>query len=251
MKDIEVSFETAFRMTREFFEENKDWFISLINELEKPIMLELFDIRYAYFILKFEFNVVDAQKKAAALSTVQIDVENSERFNIKYINDQGEKKLPFLLHCSLSGSTERVIYGILEEQLKRSNQGIKPQIPLWLSPAQIRILPVKQEFLSYTETLAENLEKENIRVEIDDRDLSLSKKIRAAEKLWTPVILVVGEKEIKQEKVNVRYRTEKNQEQQTLNEVVTYIKEHTRKKPSFPRTFPQLVSQQPIFTRLV
>ncbi|MFX0185301.1 MAG: threonine--tRNA ligase [Candidatus Hodarchaeota archaeon] len=251
MNDIEVSFETAFRMTREFFEENKDWFISLINELEKPIMLELFDVRYAYFILKFEFNVVDAQKKAAALSTVQIDVENSERFKIKYINDQGEEKLPFLLHCSLSGSTERVIYGILEDQLKKSNQGIKPQIPLWLSPAQIRILPVKQDFLPYSETLAENLEKENIRVEIDDRDLSLSKKIRAAEKMWTPVILVVGEKEIKQKKVNVRYRTEKSQEQQTLNEVITYIKKHTEKKPSFPRVFPRLVSQQPIFTRLV
>jgi threonyl-tRNA synthetase len=251
MKDIEVSFETAFRMTWDFFEENKDWIKTLVNEIDKPIMLELFDTRYAYWILKFEFNVVDGQKKAAALSTVQIDVENSERFNISYINDQGEEKRPFLLHCSLSGSTERVIYGILEDQLKKSSQGFKPQLPLWLSPVQVRILPVTDKFLSYSNTIAKSLEDKSIRVEIDDRDLSLSKKIRAAEKMWTPVILVVGEKEMKQNNVNVRYRKKKNQEIQTLDEVITYIIKHTEKKPSFLRVFPRLVSQQPIFTRLV
>ncbi|MFX0151067.1 MAG: threonine--tRNA ligase [Candidatus Hodarchaeota archaeon] len=251
MKDIEISFETAFRMTWDFFEENKDWIKSLVNELDKPIMLELFDTRYAYWILKFEFNVVDGQKKAAALSTVQIDVENSERFDISYVNDLGEEKRPFLLHCSLSGSTERVIYGILEDQIKKSAQGIKPQLPLWLSPVQVRILPITEKFLSYSKTIAKSLEDKSIRVEIDDRDLSLSKKIRAAEKMWTPVILVVGEREMKQKNVNVRYRRKKNQEIQTLDEVITYITKHTEKKPSFSRVFPKLVSQQPIFTRLV
>jgi threonyl-tRNA synthetase len=182
MNDIEVNFETAFRMTTSFYEENKDWIISMINKLEKPILIELFDIRYAYFILKFEFNIVDAQEKAAALSTVQIDVENSERFDIKFINDQGEEVYPLLLHCSLSGSTERVIYGILEEQLRQMQRGIKPQIPLWLSPTQVRILPVTGECIPYSEKIAEKLEQNDIRVEIDDRDLSLAKKIRAAEK---------------------------------------------------------------------
>ncbi|UCG89522.1 MAG: threonine--tRNA ligase [Candidatus Heimdallarchaeota archaeon] len=251
MRDIEVSFETAFRMTTEFFEENKDWIISLITNLEKPILLELFNTRYAYFILKFEFNIVDGQRKAGALSTVQIDVENSERFNIKYINEQGQEEYPLLLHCSLSGSTERVIYGILEEQIKRMQKGSKPQLPLWLSPAQVRILPVTGEFLSYSEQIAEKLERNKIRVEIDDRDLSLAKKIRAAEKLWIPLIFVIGEDELKQNKINVRYRKENVQELQSLKEVIAYIGKHTAEMPSFYRVIPKLVSHQPIFTREV
>ena len=251
MKDIEVNFETAFRMTNSFYEENKDWILSMTNKLEKPILIELFDTRYAYFILKFEFNIVDAQKKAAALSTVQIDVENSERFNIKFVNDHGEEEFPLLLHCSLSGSTERVIYGILEEQLSQMQKGNKPQIPLWLSPTQVRILPVTGECFPYSEKIAEELERNDVRVEIDDRDLSLAKKIRAAEKLWIPLIFVIGEKEINQEKITVRYRNKKKQEFQKLKEIIKYIKKHTAEKPTFLRAIPRLVSLQPIFTREV
>ncbi|MHA2299308.1 MAG: threonine--tRNA ligase, partial [Candidatus Hodarchaeales archaeon] len=203
MRDIEVSFETAFRMTNEFYNENKEWIISLIRELKKPILLELFDTRYAYFILKFEFNIVDGQKKAAALSTVQIDVENSDRFNITYTDEKGQTAYPLLLHCSLSGSTERVIYGILEDQLKKAQKGVKPQLPLWLSPTQVRILPVSEDFLLHSEKIAKQLEKSSIRVEIDDRDLSLGRKIRSAEKLWSPLILVIGQKEVEQNMVSV------------------------------------------------
>jgi threonyl-tRNA synthetase len=251
MNDIEVNFETAFRMTTSFYEENKDWIISMIKKLEKPILIELFDTRYAYFILKFEFNIVDAQEKAAALSTVQIDVENSERFNINFINHEGKETYPLLLHCSLSGSTERVIYGILEEQQKQMQKGIKPQIPLWLSPSQVRILPVTGECIPFSEKIAEELKQNDIRVEIDDRDLSLAKKIRAAEKLWIPLIFVIGEKEIKQEKITIRYRKEKKQEFQALEEIIRYIKKHTADKPTFLLAIPRLVSLQPIFTREV
>lgn len=251
MIDIEVSFETAFRMTTDFYEDNKKWILSLVKKLEKPILLELFDTRYAYFILKFEYNIVDAQKKAAALSTVQIDVENSERFDIKYTNDQGQENYPLLLHCSLSGSSERVIYGILEEQIKRTQKGQKPQFPLWLSSTQVRILPIKKEFLPYSEQISEELEQNRIRVEIDDRDLSLAKKIRAAEKLWSPLIFIIGEKEVNQNKISVRYRSEKTQEFQSLMEIIKYIKNHTAEKPTFLRAIPKLVSQQPIFTREV
>lgn len=251
MEDIEINYETAFRMTTDFFEENKKWIISLIKKLGKPILLELFNQRYAYFILKFEFNVVDTQKKAAALSTVQIDVENSERFNIKYIDSEGEEVYPLMMHCSLSGSTERVIYGIIEDQLKRSQKGVKPQFPLWLSPSQVRILPISKDFHDYALQISEEFEKHRIRVEIDDRDLSLGKKIRAAEKLWTPIIIVIGEKEKREKKINVRYRSDKSQKYQSINDVVIYITSKIQGKPMYSRVFPKLVSQQPIFSRTV
>ncbi|MCK4847515.1 MAG: threonine--tRNA ligase, partial [Candidatus Heimdallarchaeota archaeon] len=251
MKDIEVSYETAFRMTTKFYEENQDWILSLVKKLKKPILLELFETRYAYFILKFEFNIVDAQKKAAALSTVQIDVENSERFNITYVDSDGKEVHPLLMHCSISGSTERVIYGIIEDQMKRSLKGIKPQFPLWLSPAQVRILPISEEFVEYSKTVANELEQAHIRVEIDDRDMSLGKKIRAAEKMWTPIILVLGEKEKREKKVSVRYRFNNAKEFQALEEISTFIQNKVKGKPTYFRVFPMCVSQQPIFSRIV
>ena len=251
MKDVDITFETAFRMTHEFYEENHDWIMGMVQILNKPILLELFNERYAYFILKFEFNVVDQQKKAAALSTVQIDVENAERFNIKFINDQGQENYPLLLHCSLSGSTERVIYGILEEQLKRIKKGQKPQFPMWLAPVQVRILPVIDDLSSYASEISEYLENQGIRVEIDDRDLSLSKKIRAAEKLWTPYIIVIGKKEFEDKTVNVRSRQKKKQEILSLKTLEIKIKEQVKDKPIIARVFPKLVSKQPIFTREV
>jgi threonyl-tRNA synthetase len=251
MNDIEVNIETAFRMTIGFFEENKDWITSLVKLLDKPILLELFETRYAYFILKFEFNVVDTQNKAAALSTVQIDVENSERFEISYIDSSGKEVNPLLMHCSLSGSTERVIYGIIEDQIKRSQKGSKPQFPLWLAPAQVRILPVSEEYLDFTTSIADELEQNHIRVEIDDRDLSLGKKIRAAEKLWTPIIIVAGEKELNEGKVSTRYRFNNSQEFQPLKNVIEFIETQTKDKPTYFRVFPKLVSQQPIFSRVV
>jgi len=251
MKDIDITFETAFRMTYDFYKENRDWIKAMIQSLNKPVLLELFNIRYAYFILKFEFNVVDAQKKAAALSTVQIDVENAERFNIKYINDQGQDSYPLLLHCSLSGSTERVIYAILEEQIKRIEKGQKPQFPLWLAPVQVRILPVTGDFISYALEISEYLESQGIRTEIDDRDLSLSKKIRAAEKLWTPYVIVIGKKEFEDKTVNVRSRQKKKQETLSLKALEIQIKEQVKDKPISARVFPKLVSKQPIFTREV
>ncbi|MFX0209691.1 MAG: His/Gly/Thr/Pro-type tRNA ligase C-terminal domain-containing protein, partial [Candidatus Hodarchaeota archaeon] len=166
-------------------------------------------------------------------------------------DEEGQEAYPLLLHCSLSGSTERVIYGILEEQIKQMQKGFKPLLPLWLSPIQVRILPVTEEFLSYSKQIAENLEQNNIRVEIDDRDLSLAKKIRAAEKLWTPLIFIIGENEVNQDKVSIRYRKENIQEFQPLKEVIMYIEKHTTEMPSFYRVIPRLVSHQPIFTREV
>jgi threonyl-tRNA synthetase len=201
--------------------------------------------------LKFEFNVVDAQKKAAALSTVQIDVENSERFNITYVNSDGDEVYPLLMHCSISGSTERVIYGIIENQIKRSLKGEKPQFPLWLAPAQVRILPVSEEYVEYSKTVANDLEQAHIRVEIDDRDTTLGKKIRAAEKLWTPIILVLGEKEESEKKVSARYRYNNVQEFQPLEEIVNFIQGKVKGKPTYFRVFPMCVSQQPIFSRIV
>jgi threonyl-tRNA synthetase len=160
--------------------------------------------------MKFEFNVIDSMKKASALSTVQIDVENGERFNITYADEKGEKQHPFILHTSISGSIDRNIYALLEREAIKINQGKKPMLPLWLSPTQVRFIPVADEFIFDCEKFIDELNQISpyyfIRSDIDDREESVSRKIRDAEKEWIPYIMVVGEKERKKQTLSPRMR---------------------------------------------
>ena len=115
-------YEVAIRFTKDFYAENKPFIKGLVDIVKKPVLIEMWDERFFYFVLKFEFNFVDNLDKASALSTVQIDVENSERYDINYIDENGEKKKPILLHCSPSGAIERVMYALLEKAARETDQ---------------------------------------------------------------------------------------------------------------------------------
>lgn len=198
-------YEVAIRFTRDFYEENKDFIVGLVKTVNKPVLIELWDQRFFYFVLKFEFNYVDALDKASALSTVQIDVENAERYGIKYIDSTGAEKRPTILHCSPSGAIERCIYALLEKAHMNSEKGIVPMFPVWLSPTQVRIIPVAEKHQEYAEKVAGEL---NWRVDIDDREETVGKKIRDAGKEWIPYVAVVGDEEVAGENLTVTVRSE-------------------------------------------
>jgi threonyl-tRNA synthetase len=246
----EVDYEAAFRSQTEFFEENKKWFQEMVKARNRPALIELFDKRYAYFICKFEFNFVDNQDKAAALSTVQIDVENSERFDISFVDKKNEKQRPLLLHTSLSGAIERVVYAILEKAYLEQKQGKAPMFPVWLSPVQLRLIPVSEDFVSHCKKLAKKLTKQKIRVDVDDRNERVGKKIRNAEQEWIPYIIVIGEKEINSDKFNVRVRKEGRQEiSMTEKVLIKRIQAEVKDKPYVPLTLPMNMSKRPIFSQ--
>jgi threonyl-tRNA synthetase len=211
MNSLNLDSEVALRFVKEFYEKNKILAQDLAKLAGKPILIELWNERYYYFVMKFEFNVIDSMKKASALSTVQIDVENGKRFNITYADEKGEKQHPFILHTSISGSIDRNVYALLEREAIKMNQGKKPMLPLWLSPTQVRFIPVADEFVSDCEKFIDELNKISpfyfIRSDIDDREESVGRKIRDAEKEWIPYIVVVGEKERKEKAVLPRVRT--------------------------------------------
>ncbi|WP_321419151.1 threonine--tRNA ligase [uncultured Methanomethylovorans sp.] len=198
-------FEVAIRFTRDFYEENKDFITNLARTVNKPVLVEMWDTRFFYFVLKFEFNFVDALAKASALSTVQIDVENAERYDIKYIDVTGEEKRPTILHCSPSGAIERCIYGLLEKEAMRAERGKVPMLPVWLSPTQVRVLPVSEKHLEFSKQVSEKL---NCRVDIDDREDTVGKRIREAGREWVPYVVVIGDKEVETGKINVTVRAE-------------------------------------------
>ncbi|MBI5133413.1 MAG: threonine--tRNA ligase, partial [Thaumarchaeota archaeon] len=173
--------EMAMRFTEDFYTSNKEFVHDLVRMLGKPVLVESWKERFFYFILKWEFNFVDNLGKASALSTDQIDVENGARYNIFFVDEDGSKKNPIILHNSPSGAIERVIYALLEKAATVQKEGKTPTLPTWLSPTQVRVLPVSHEYLQHCEKLVGQLEAEQIRVDLDDRDETLGKRIREAE----------------------------------------------------------------------
>ncbi len=243
-------YEVAIRVTRDFYEENKDFINSIAEILKKPILIEMWDRRFFYFVLKFEFNFVDALDKASALSTVQIDVENAERYGIRYVDADGNERYPLILHCSASGAIERVMYALLEKAHIDSEKGKLPMLPVWLSPTQVRIIPIAERHLDKAIEIAEVLKGERIRVDVDDREETTAKKVRDASTNWIPYIVVIGDREIKNNKLSVTIREESRIDKQKrvemgLEELIKRIKSETKGKPYKPLSLPMLLSKRP------
>ena len=138
LDDIGLDCVPAIRFVRSFLDENPGFVEEVMNAIGRPALVEVWDERFFYFVAKFEMNFVDTAKKAACLSTVQIDVENTERFDINYVAPDGTKKHPLLMHTSVSGSLDRNVFAILENQAMRVARGEKAFWPFWLAPTQVR-----------------------------------------------------------------------------------------------------------------
>ncbi|MEM2480227.1 MAG: threonine--tRNA ligase [Candidatus Bathyarchaeia archaeon] len=243
-------YELAIRFTKDFYAENRDFIVFLVKLFGKPALVEMWDERFFYFVLKWEFNFVDNLDKASALSTDQIDIENAERYGITYVDEKGEKRYPLILHCSPSGAIERDIYALLEKAYRVQKMGGTPMLPIWLSPTQVRVIPVSEGFYGEAEKIAMELTKRNIRADWDDRPLTMQKKIREAEIEWIPFIVVIGQEEVSTGKLAVRdrrLRRERRIRKMSLDELVNEIKEETKGKPFKPLTLPIALSRRPRF----
>lgn len=244
----EEDYELAVRFTRDFYEENKDFILSLVKLINKPALVEMWKGRFFYFTLKWEFNFVDNLDKASALSTDQIDIENAERYGITYVDEKGEKRYPLVLHCCPSGAIERGVYAMLEKAYREHQKGNVSILPLWLSPTQVRIVPVSERFFKDAEKLMDEIGGHNIRVDLDDRLITMQKKVREAETEWVNYVLVIGEKEISSGVLPVRDRKFRKIRKMRLQELMDEIKEETRDKPYKPLTLPKLLSKRPQFS---
>ena len=239
-------YEMAIRFTEEFYNENKDLIGEMVKKIGKPVLIEMWKERFFYFVLKWEFNYIDNSGKASALSTDQIDVENGSRYGIEFVDENNTPKNPIILHNSPTGAIERVMYTLLEKAASDSREGRKPQLPLWLAPTQVRIIPLKDEFLDFSEKLAEKLSSQKIRVDIDDRNDTIGKRIREAEKEWIKYILVIGEREAGSENLSIRERNVSDVKEVSFGEFVTEVHSQTDDKPYSSLNVPLLLSKRPI-----
>ncbi len=247
MADLAVPYQAALRLVRSFFEEHRQFVLDLVRDFGRPILLELWEERFFYFVLKFEFHPLDTQGRAAALSTVQIDVENAERFGIGYTDRDGSRKTPLLLHASIPGAVERNVYALLEDQARRMARGEKPQFPFWLAPTQLRVLPVSDPFLPGALALAHAItQATGARVDVDDRDEGISRKIRDAERSWVPLVVVFGEREARGEALSVRGRDGRSRPL-SREELLSEVRREQGAFPQAPLPEPERLSVRPIF----
>ena len=242
-------YEVAIRFTKDFYESNRDLVNSMVKTVDKPVLVEMWDTRFFYFVLKFEFNFVDALAKASALSTVQIDVENAERYDISYISSEGKAERPTVLHCSPSGAIERCIYALLEKAAMETEKGKVPMFPVWLSPTQVRIITISEKQMDFAEEVSKKL---GCRVDIDDRELSIGKKIREAGREWVPYVVVIGDTEVEEGTINVTIRAESEQKkpmkvQMTPEELKERIGAETAGKPYKGLPLAKYLSERPKF----
>lgn len=243
MKLIEIEGEIAIRFVKDFYERNREFIEELVKIVGKPVLVEIWDEKYFYFILKFEINVNDTVGKSFALSTVQIDVDNPKSFEIRYIDERGDKKYPYLLHASISGGIDRCVCALLEKEAFKMMRGEKGSFPFWLSPTQVRLIPVGEEYIDDCIKVAGEIKA---RVDIDDRDASVSKKIREAEREWIPIIIVYGEKERKG-MFKPRYRFECNEKEVDVKKLNEIIKSKMKNFPFMPLPLPTLLSRRAKF----
>jgi len=242
---LEDDYEVAIRFTRDFYTENRQFIEELVKIVDKPVLIELWDSRFFYFVIKFEFNYIDAMNKASALSTVQIDVENAERYDIKYTDKNGENLRPTILHCSPSGAIERCIYALLEKAYLTSESGAVPSLPTWLSPTQVRLIPVAERHLKYAEEILGALV--GVRVDIDDREETVGKRIRAAGREWIPYVVVIGDREVESGVLSVTVRSESRKVEETAQELRNRVASVTAGMPYRQINLPVMLSRRAVF----
>jgi threonyl-tRNA synthetase len=244
-KDFGTELVGVFRCTREFYTQHEGWVKKVVADSGMPLLIEILSDRVHYWIAKIDLAAIDGQGRPIENPTVQIDVESSTRFDIKYHLVDGTEVHPPILHCSPTGSVERVICAILESTASME----VPMLPVWLSPSQARVVPVAERHLPFASEIADRLNAANIRADLDDRDESVGKKVRESAMDWVPYVIVVGDAEVESGKLTVTIRKESRKDKPhkvtlTEEEVIAVIRQDIGSMPFRPLYTPRKLSKK-------
>ena len=176
----------------------------------------------AFYGPKIDFHIKDAINRTWQCGTIQLDFAMPEKFKLEYISQKGEKDRPVMIHRTAYGGVERFL-GILIEHYAGA-------FPTWLSPVQAQIIPISQKFNKYAEEVKKQLREEKIRIELNDSDETLGKKIREGQLQKIPYLLIVGEKEEKAQSVAVRDREKGDLGLVKIDQFIEKIKKEIEEK---------------------
>ncbi|MDD6771136.1 threonine--tRNA ligase [Inconstantimicrobium porci] len=193
--------------------------IRALNDINLPYVVNEGD--GAFYGPKIDFHIQDSLGRDWQCGTIQLDFQLPQRFELEYTGQDGEKHRPIVIHRVIFGSIERFI-GILIENFAG-------KFPTWLAPVQVKVLSVSSKFNDYAEKVVEELKKNDIKVEFDNRDEKLGYKIREAKNERVPYIIVVGEKEVNGNTVSVRNRKDEEKEY-ALKDFIYHVKDEIKTK---------------------
>ena len=176
----------------------------------------------AFYGPKLDFMTKDAIGREWQLATIQLDFNQPERFELEYADADGTKKRPVMVHRAILGSVERFM-GIMIEHFAGA-------FPVWIAPVQVRVLNVAERHADYAQTLTVQLRESGLRVECDDSNETVGKKIRNAEHMKIPYVLVVGDKEAGGGELTVRIRGVKDQIAMTQEALVAQITKEAKER---------------------
>lgn len=176
----------------------------------------------AFYGPKLDFMVKDALGRKWQLGTIQVDYNLPERFELEYTGADNQKHRPVMIHRAPFGSLERFIAVLIEH--------CAGNFPLWLTPVQVKILPISEKSADYTQRVAELLKNADIRAEIDERNEKIGKKIRDAELMKIPYMLVIGEKEAADHKVAVRRHQQGDRGVMEVEQFINLVQEEVKAK---------------------
>ncbi len=176
----------------------------------------------AFYGPKLDFMFKDALKREWQLATIQCDFNLPERFDLSFTNEQGEKERPVVIHRAISGSLERFM-GILIEQFGGA-------FPTWISPTQVKIIPITDGQTEYAQSIEKTLKENNIRVEIDNKSETMQNKIRNAAGEKIPYMIIIGGREAENQTISVRQRDGQDLGIMPLGDFIIQIKDQITKK---------------------
>jgi threonyl-tRNA synthetase len=164
----------------------------------------------------------DAIGRSHQVGTIQLDFVQPTNFELEYVNEEGKREMPVMIHCAIAGSLERFLSVYMEH--------VAGNFPLWLSPTQIAVLPINEKHHEYAQTFVQKIKASGMRVELDDSKDGLGKKVRSAKELKTPYWVIIGDKDIEAGKVTLESRDTGALGQMTKEEVVTKILQEIKEK---------------------
>ena len=236
-----------YNLTKSFFNENEDY-IEQLSKIEKnPILLHFVPENKYYWVINVEYNIIDSIKNPREIATFQIDTGNAKRFGIKYTTEDGKKAYPPIIHTAPIGTIERYLYTLFDTAALHEEKGEPPSLPLWVSPTQVRIIPTSKRYNRFALEIAKSLQEKSIRVDVDDRDESVGKKIANAEKDWVNYILVIGKEEQASDTISVRDRVSKKIKKIPLKEFIDHLEKELKNKPRIKSYWPLELSKVPKF----
>lgn len=232
-------------VTEGFLSRYRDFVAEIVKRDGKPALIVVYPDGIYYWVINIEYNIIDTVGRPREIATFQIDVGNAERFNIKYVDESGNERHPVIIHTAILGSIERYIYMLFDTAARLEAEGKTPYLPLWVSPIQVRIIPVKSDHLDYALKVYEQISSHGVRCDIDDRDESLAKKLRDAGIEWVNYILIVGDREVKTGTVTVRERSSGKQMVYEVGDFIGRVLGELKGYPKVDLSMPRFLSKRP------